>query len=317
MKLAGVEVGHPDQLVSAVASTTAQGTRALDLRVWGGIDVRLLPDRGLDLGAAWYRGVPLAWISAVGERGPLQAPRGLDWLSGFGGGLVTTCGLRNVGAPSDGHGLHGLFSHQAAHDVVVSRRGGTLQVSGRIAEADALRWHLEVQRTLTVRIGEGVLTLVDVTRNLGREPEPVPLLYHVNLGAPLWAAGSVLALDATATRPRDADAAAAEAWDAWPGVVEGAAERVYEHDVAPGDDGWAHAVVSSPLAGLEVEVRWDAAGLPRLWQWVHPAPGIAVLGIEPANCSVLGRAHDLAEGRMPVLAPGEERTTRLELNVRV
>jgi hypothetical protein len=49
---------------------------------------------------------------------------------------------------------------------------------------------------------------------------------------------------------------------------------------------------------------------------VHPAPGLGVLGIEPANCSVLGRAHDRAERRLPELAPGEERISRLEIRAR-
>ena len=39
------------------------------------------------------------------------------------------------------------------------------------------------------------------------------------------------------------------------------------------------------------------------------------LGLEPANCSVRGRAFDRAEGRLPVLEPGEERVTRLEISV--
>ena len=66
--------------------------------------------------------MPLAWVSAVGERGPLGGRlRDDDWLRGFGGGLVATCGLRNVGAPSEGHGLHGEISHQPARDVRVAR----------------------------------------------------------------------------------------------------------------------------------------------------------------------------------------------------
>ena len=40
-----------------------------------------------------------------------------------------------------------------------------------------------------------------------------------------------------------------------------------------------------------------------------------MLGLEPANCSVLGRAADRAAGRLPVLEPGEERVTRLEVRV--
>ena len=42
---------------SIVADGKAAGCRAIDLRVEGGIDVRLLPDRGLDAGDAWFGGV--------------------------------------------------------------------------------------------------------------------------------------------------------------------------------------------------------------------------------------------------------------------
>ena len=51
--------------------------------------VRLLPERGLDLAEAWLDGVQLAWLSGAGFDGE-------EW----GGGLVTTRGLQNVGAPS-------------------------------------------------------------------------------------------------------------------------------------------------------------------------------------------------------------------------
>jgi hypothetical protein len=310
-----------DQIASATASRVsdgpATGCRALDLRVRDGIDLRLLPDRGLDVGAAWYRGTPLAWISAVGERPPLPAPRGDDWLLAFGGGLVTTCGLRNVGAPSEGHGLHGAYSHQRASDVRVEREADgdvvVLTVSGRIVEASALGWHLEVERTIRTRTGTGLVELEDVTRNLGRDPEPAPILYHVNVGAPVWDAGARIEVDARETIPRDDDAAAAlDAWDTAPGTVPGARERVFEHVVEPGPGGWARARVHG-ACGVDLELSWHADGLPRLHQWVHPAPGIAVLGLEPANCSVLGRAVDRAAGRLPVLAPGEARVTRLAI----
>ena len=182
-----------------------------------------------------------------------------------------------------------------------------------MAEISALGHRLELERTWTTRTGEGRLELVDVTRNLGPDPEPAPLLYHVNLGAPLWSAGATLELDASTTTPRDDDAV--EPWDHALQPLAGARERVFEHDVAAGEDGWGTATVESPATGLRLQLRWEAAGLPRLHQWVHPAPGIAVLGLEPANCSVLGRAADRAAGRLPVLEPGEQRVTRLEVRV--
>jgi hypothetical protein len=314
-------IGNLDQVATAVPSVVADGPaagcRALDLRAWNGIDVRLLPDRALDAGAAWFRGVPLAWISPVGEHAPIDNPRELDWLRAFGGGLVVTCGLRNVGAPSEGHGQHGELTMQRAHVLAVERSERAISVRARVAEVSALGFHLELERTWTTHVGEGRLTLVDVVRNRGREDEPAPQLYHVNLGAPVWSEGAALAVDTTATHPRDEAAAPyAGRWRAAPGVVLGAQERVFEHEVAPGPDGWGSATVTSPAAGIEVTVRWDLATLPRLWQWVHPAPGMGVLGIEPANCSVLGRAADRAAGRLPVLRAGEARTTRLEILAR-
>jgi hypothetical protein len=294
---------------SVVSNGPAAGCRAIDLRVPEGIDLRLLPDRGLDAGDAWFGGVKLSWTSPVSE----TAAVGRDWMKSFGGGLMVTCGLRNVGVPSEGQGQHGDFTFHRAEVTAVERVREAFEVRGRLAEVDALGYDMEVRRTWRTHLGKGRVELEDVVTNRGRETAPALQLYHVNLGAPLWSEGSRVRLDASATRPRDAEAAP-HPWDVCPGVVPGAVERVYEHDVRPGPDGWCSATVHGPA--LELEVRWDAATMPRMWQWVHPAPGLEVLGLEPANCSVLGAGHDRAEGRLPELAPGEERRTRLEIRAR-
>jgi len=313
-------LGSPEQVASAVCSVVAEGPaagcRAIDLRVLGGIDLRVLPDRGLDLGAAWYRGVPLAWISSLGERPALEAAEltGDRWRTAFGGGLVTTCGLANVGAPSEGHGLHGAYSHRPARGVEVQRTAESLIVGGVVVDGD-----LELRRTITTSVGAGEVRVEDVVRNRGGEIVPAPILYHVNLGAPLWSVPARLRVGAgaqAAPAPRDHVAALHLAdWDRALGVVPGAMERVYEHVVTPAPDGWAEAQVHHPAHRLTLTLRWDAETLPRLHQWVHPAPGMGVLGLEPANCSVLGRAADRAQGRLPLLAPGEERRTRVAIQV--
>jgi hypothetical protein len=282
--------------VSAVSSVVsdgpAAGCRAIDVRTWGGLDVRLLPDRGLDCGAAWFGGVPIAWISPLGE----SAVRG-DWRASWGGGLVTTCGLHNVGAPSEGYGLHGDFSFQRAGWVGIDRSGDEVVVRGTIEDAG-----LVLEREWRVRAGTGTVRLRDVCRNEGATTEPAPLLYHVNLGPPLWATGARI-LGTVQPVPRDADAAAhVTEWDRPP---EGnGPERVYEHVPAP-----PSVAIANARLGVTVTVRWD--GLDRLHQWIDPA--LASLGIEPANCSVLGRAADRADGRLPLLEPGEERVTALEI----
>jgi Domain of unknown function (DUF4432) len=264
---------------------------ALELGAPDGLQVRLLPDRALDCGAASFAGVPIAWLSGVGEVEPLDD----DFRRWWGGGLVTTCGLRNVGAPSEGHPQHGAIHGRRAdlhhHDAV----------SARATVADG---PLELRREW--RISTGSIALRDVVTNAGGEAEPAPFLYHVNFGAPLWAPGCTLRVASAGVHPRDADAAAyAGEWDRAPEHRPGEPERVYEH-VAPRGE----AVVAG--AGLEVTIAWT--GLGRLHQWTHPGEG--ALGIEPANCSVLGRARDRAEGRLPVLEPGEARETTLVIRTR-
>jgi hypothetical protein len=272
----------------------------IDVHVAGGIDVRLLPARGLDLGAASFGGRPLAWLSPLGETARVHG----DWNRSWAGGLLTTCGLDNVGLPSEGLPQHGTYTYLRARDVTWSRDAGRVEVRATIDDARVMGRHLRVERTVTTAVGEGLLELRDRTTNLGAAPEPAPVLYHCNLGWPLWGDGSRLEVDADEVVPRDADAAAGLAtWDRPPEPDPRAPEQVFEHV------GATRARVVG--GGLELELEFD---LPRLWQWLHPA--LHVLGLEPANCSVLGRAHDRAEGRLPVLAPGESRETGVRFRVR-
>jgi hypothetical protein len=239
--------------------------------------VHALPERGLDVGRAWYRDTEIAWISPLDEL-PWQG----DFARSFGGGLVTTCGLRNVGVPSEGQPQHGWYSSLPARDIEVQRQ----YARARMVEADVPGETLELTRE--IRVDGGGVSLIDRTVNRGRAPVAAPLLYHVNL---LWDAVDV---DSAEVLPRDDDARAGD----WRTQGPPGPERVYEH--VP----WTRAVVT--CGGVRVTVT---STLPRLWQWIHPDYG--VLGIEPANCSVLGRAHDRSEGRLPVLAPREERVTSL------
>jgi len=284
-------LGNLDQ----IALVTTRG--ALDIHVYRGISMRVHPTRGLDVGAAWYGGIPLAWISPVGEGGS----DGSDWRSAWGGGLLTTCGLDNVGAPSEGIGLHGTYTFLRAEGLRAERGDGEAVCTATITDPRGLR----VSRTIRTQLGEGRLSFVDVTKNVSAEPLEAPLLYHVNVGWPLWDSSARVSTNAEDIVPRDA-LSAPHHWSIAPAEPVTEPERVWEHVGAS----WAE--VRNEELGLVLSVESD---LPRLWQWIDPAPGMYVLGLEPANCSVLGRAHDRAEGRLPVLAPGDERTTSITIRV--
>ena len=302
-------IANPDQLASAVQSVVsagaASGSRAVEIRVRDGIDLRLLPDRGLDIGAAWFRGTELAWISEAGEQSPPQPETLIDdaWRSVWGGGLVTTCGLSNVGAASDGHGLHGTYTARPAADLHVER-----SPTGVTAKATILDPPFALSRRIATSVGKGLARLDDRVVNESDWTAAAPLLYHVNIGAPLWSDDAYLETDAHEVVPRDEAAANGLAsWDEPPTPTIDAPEQVFEHVGAS----WAR--LTSPRLGIELTVR---SSLPRLWQWVDPASGTYALALEPSNCSVLGRAHDIAAGQMPFLDPGEIRTSWLTIEAR-
>ena len=304
---------------SVIDSGDAAGTRAIDVRPWGGIGCRIYPDRGLDIGQAWFGDTPLAWTSQVGEVGPQEHLEDMAWGKAFGGGLMVTCGLRNVGMPSEGHGLHGTYSHLAASDVrtgaVVGDDDAAVVISG-IVEDEKPPAPLRVERTIRVAVGHGRIDVEDVTTNMGNAPAEAPLLYHCNFGYPLWSPPANLTIPAvTATHARDPQSEVAlETWHA-PPPVEVAAERVLEH-VIPRDLAEGQVVITNTDLGIAVEVGWDRTELPRLNQWLDPNRGMSVLGIEPANCSTRGRAFDRAAGVLPGLEPGQVRRTRLWLEAR-
>jgi len=304
------KLSHADQIATAVESTVgsgdAAGSRAIDMRVWDGIDVRLLPDRGLDIGAAWFRGTPLAWISENGEQGAVGADRLVDnvaWGAAWSGGLMTTCGLSNVGVAAEGIGLHGTYTARRADNVQLDRSASALTVTATVVDPP-----FTVSRRISTSLGQGLVRVDDLVVNESEWTAAAPLLYHVNLGAPLWDDDAYLETDALEVVPRDEVAAAGIAtWDEPPPASKDEPERVFEHVGAT----WVR--LTNSRLGVEVTVR---SSLPRLWQWLAPASGRYALALEPANCSVLGREHDIATGRMPFLDPGEVQESWLTIEAR-
>src|SRR5437879_3825393 len=116
--------------------------------------------------------------------------------------------------------------------------------------------------------------------------------------------------------PRDAEAEQdKEKYARFQAPTAGYREKVYRHDLAAGPDGRvAIAVVNRPL-GHGVSLRYAQAALPNFIEWKMMGQGNYVVGIEPANCSVMGRAAERARGTLQVLKPGETRTYELEIGV--
>jgi hypothetical protein len=322
-------VGDLSQVAGIRRMTLADGkeagVRMAEVRTGSGLRYQVTLDRGMDISMADFKGLPLSWRSAQGDVHPAYFdPTGTGWANSFAGGLLTGCGMTYLGSPCTDRGeelgLHGRLSNTPAEDVTVQEapESGAWQfeISGTMREISLFGYHLALRRTIRSELGRSALYLSDRVRNEGPESAPFMMLYHINLGWPLLDTGSRLFLDCEKTIPRDIPAR--EGMNTHRTFEEPYVkydEQVFYHDVRADRNGYAHAMLVNRELALALHVRYRKLELPQMVQWKMLLRGYYVLGIEPANCLVEGRAQERERGTLRFLEPGEEVHHELSLYV--
>ena len=164
-----------------------------------GLDFDVLIDRCLGIGSLRVDGQMISYTSETGIVHPSYYNKeGFEWLRSFGGGFLATCGLRQVGEPCEGHGLHGRIDNIPAEEVSWKRwwEGDTLwaEISGTMYEACHQGEYLRLRRSIRLNHREKKIWVEDGVENLGAVPQPIMLLYHINMGAPFLKPGTVVTL---------------------------------------------------------------------------------------------------------------------------
>jgi len=302
-----------------------KGVRAVDFRTGTGLEFTALPDRGLDISAASHCGMSLVWRSPVGEIAPtFYEPEGLGWLRTFHGGLLTTCGLTHAGAPcQDGDeslGLHGRYSTIPARDVCVDANWRddeyTMWVKGIVKQAVLFGENLTLTRKISAKLGESRLTVEDLVENTGYEKCPFLILYHINTGFPLVDAGSQLVATSVSVTARDEEAEKRkDEYNVMSDPVRGYKEKCYFHDMKADSEGYAYSALINESLGLGLYVKYRKQTLPHFVEWKMMGEGAYVVGIEPSNNLLRGRASEREAGTLVELEPGERVSMFLEIGV--
>ncbi len=306
-----------------------RGVRAIEVRTGTGFVFWVLPDRGMDIWRVEHNGAPLAWCSPTGPVHPaFFEPEGLGWLRGFAGGGLVTCGLTYHGPPNRDQGkdlgLHGRASYTPAYEVRIDQgwegEEFLIRICGRIREASVFGEHVVLSRSIRASLGDASFWIHDDVENLGHEPVPYMLLYHVNAGFPVVAEGAELLAPSREVRGVGETAEREKADHARFGPPEqGYAERCYFHRLRSRDEGTtAVALVNRAFnngQGLGYALRFDPKELPCFTEWKMTGRGMYVVGTEPGSVFPEPRERLRAEGRLPMLQPGERKSTALEFTV--
>lgn len=308
-----------------------RGTRVLDFFTGTGFQFQVLVDRGFDLFNARFLGRSLDWHSAneVVAAPSFETP-GFAWLRTFPGGLLTTCGLTQVGSPNRDEneelGLHGRFSTSPAELVRVERelKGDELRLEAEanVYETSVFGNKLKLNRKIRTGSNMSSLFLEDTVANIGFRKSPFMILYHINLGFPLVDDGSSLLVSADGIVPRDADAENGRGDALRFGAPDCSfREQVYFMNMKTDRDGWVSAALVNErlryggLQGLGLYIRYRKEQLPEFTEWKMTGCGEYVVGLEPGNCNPVGRKGARDSGQLKFLEPGETRKIGLEIGV--
>jgi len=301
-----------------------RGVRTIEIRTGTGFSFSILPDRGMDIFRAELGGASLAWHSSTGPTAPaFFEPDGLGWLRGFAGGMLVTCGLTYAGPPhKDGEqdlGLHGRASFIPAREVAIRQDWEDddfrIEIRGRVRETSVFGHDVQLTRRVTTSLGESGFRLADEIENLGHQPAPHMVLYHVNGGFPVVTAESEL-LTASSHVIKAGVKATREQYASFHAPTAGYSEEVYFHTLKGGRDGRATvALVNRTFQGgrgIGYSLRFPVAQMPCFTEWKMMGQGLYVVGTEPGNVYPEAREKLRREGRLTMLQPGEKKRYEIE-----
>ncbi|MCL5073108.1 MAG: aldose 1-epimerase family protein [Actinobacteria bacterium] len=307
----------------------SKGIRAFNIKCISGIDVTILEDRGMDISHMFYKSIPINWNSISRETSPFYYnDKGFEWLRSFYGGLLTTCGLLNIGDPciddDEDLGLHGRISNMPFEKTGIEEKWTDedfiISIRGKARDAVFKGNKLELSRKITACMFNPKIIIEDSIINLGYKISPLMILYHINIGYPLLDSTSNLLFKKLKTIPLDENSAKeAAGCHEFDDPVIDFNDEVFFHDLFADKDGNANiAIVNQAFnnnEGLGLSIKFNKDNLPYLTQWKHLEKGEYVCGIEPCNSYVRGRATERKEKNLQFIGPGEQKNFRLEFNI--
>jgi hypothetical protein len=319
-------VGNMQQLAYIRPVEYREG-RAMKMHAWqvknGDMSFLVLGDKCLDIGELSYKGQMISFFSKPGLMGRNHFDtNGQEALRSIMGGFLFTSGLENICAPCTCEGIdypmHGRIrttpaEHCSAGAVWLDDEY-ILTVSGEMREAELFGENLTLRRTLETKFGEKRFVIRDEIENQSFRSEPMLLLYHFNFGYPFLTPQSKVVVPSKKVTPRDPHSAGhIEKWVEMEAPKPNERECVFIHELRTDNEGNTYAAVINKEKKLGVLLEFNQQYLPYFMEWKSIASGDYVIGLEPSNSLVYGRAHHVAENSLHMLKPFEKE--RIEIRI--
>ena len=326
------KVGDISQIAGATASRLddgrGDGTRIVQVKTGSGLNFTVVPGRGMDICSMDFCGYACSFVSKTGITNAAYYETDYDGFHrSFFAGMLTTCGLRNIGPSCEDNGeflgLHGRISNIPAQDVCVSNKWENdelmMRVEGVVRESKLYGENMTLTREISAKMGENVIYIHDEVENWGFEQQPLTILYHCNFGFPLLDECSYLILPKGSVMPRDEKAEKQlEDYKTFQEPQNNFPETVFFHKSEADEEGNTYAAIFNPTIGqqgLGIVIKYNQKNLPYLVQWKNMGNGDYVVALEPSNCYPSGRKGIREQGMLQCIGPGEKKTFDLSFHV--
>ncbi len=288
------------------------GLKAFDVKS-GNISFRVLADKCLDVSEFSYAGTNMSFLSKPGLQGlGHYDTNGAEAQRSIMGGFFFTAGLEHIGGPCNVKGvdypMHGRIrttpGEHISSDAFWVGDEYHLRVSGEMREAMLFGENLVLRRSIETVYGSKSFTLTDEFENEAYREEPLMLLYHINIGWPFLDENVKLYIPTAKITPRNSDAKGhEEKYDVMEAPKDNEPEYVFLHDVMADSNGNTETIAVNPKLKLGLRIAWNTKYLPHFMEWKSIASGDYVVGLEPANSLVHGRAWYEDNGNLHKIAP--------------
>ncbi len=317
---------------SVLDNGPGRGTRIAWINTGTGLRYKVVLDRAMDIADAFFNQHSLAWISHVGVTAPdPYSNKGLEWLRSFGGGLLTTCGLSHVGDPeTDTYGernLHGRISNIPAEileivqpDILTGKN--EMRISGIMKETSVFGPNLELKRTISSILGSSEIKIHDEVKNVGNQPVPHMLLYHINFGWPLVDEGTEIIYEGEwESRGNQFDNAIfyeGNDFKKCQGILiehNGAGGGCVFIDPVADEKGICTYGLNNSRLNLKFLINTKKGQLPVVANWQHWGKREYVTALEPCTNPPVGQKKAREQGKLIFLEPGEQRSYDIVMKV--
>lgn len=307
-------IGHPSQLCGVeevrLVGGKGDGMRLLQVRNAAGLEFTVTADRCADIYRLIFKGDNMGFFSPNGYVAPAYYDdQGAGFLKSFTAGFLTTCGLSTSGAGSEDEGeqlpLHGTIGNTPCEHIYWTEDDDNICIHAQISEEQIFRRKLHLTRVIRCSKWENTFTITDTVENRGDASAPVMLLYHMNVGYPLLSENAVVDIPSATVVPRDDHAAKdLDTWSKMLPPTPGFQEQCYFHTFAEA----GKASIYNPDINKGLIISFDKSILDHFTQWKMMGYRDYVLGLEPSNCALAGRAALRKSGELKFLQPGEKQT---------